>query len=136
MSMPEPTSPISADQATSCSPHGPGLTGVPQDHYNQTPDFIDYCLDVTPHGGHSEWDLTEDFATFLGIAQESEPVSSRCAAVAHKGPNEDVQSLLDQHFSIADESMDDLSGLCFQDLGDFSLSDLNVSAAMIDYLLG
>lgn len=91
---------------------------------------------MTPHDGPSEWDLTEDFETFLGIAQGSEPVSSRCAAGAHHGPKEDVQSLLDQHFSITDESMDDLSDLCLPDLGDFSLSDLNISAAMIDYLLG
>lgn len=128
------TSPVFADQATSCSPHG--LTGVPQDHYSQNSDFIDYCLDVTPHDAPTEWDLTEDFETFLGIAQGSEPVSSRCAAVAHHGPKEDVQGLLDQHFSITDESMDDLSDLCLPDLGDFNLSDLNISAAMIDYLLG
>lgn len=136
MSPPAPTSPISADQATACSLHGPGLPGVPQDHYNQTPDFTDYCLAVLPQSGLSEWDLTEDFETFLGHAQGSEPVGSRCAAVARHEPKEHVQTHLDQHFSITDESMDDLPDLCFQDLGDFSLSDLNISAAMIDYLLG
>lgn len=137
MSLPAPTSPVAADQATSCSPHGPGLPGVPQNHYYQTPDFTDYCHDVFPHSGLSEWDLTEDFEAFLGGAQGSQPVGSRCAAVAHPGPKRSAQSQLGhQDFSSTDESMGDLSDLCFQDMGDFNLSDLDISAAMIDYLLG
>lgn len=90
-----------------------------------------------PHSGLSEWDLTEDFEAFLGGAQGSQPVGSRCAAVAHPGPKRSAQSQLGhQDFSSTDESMGDLSDLCFQDMGDFNLSDLDISAAMIDYLLG
>uniref|UniRef100_A0A4W6F2S3 Homeobox domain-containing protein n=1 Tax=Lates calcarifer TaxID=8187 RepID=A0A4W6F2S3_LATCA len=127
-----PTSPVEADQASFCSSYGPG---VPQDlHYHQTPDFTDYSHGVFPH---CEWDLTKDFEAFLGDAQGSQPVGSRCAAVAHPGSKESVQSPLDHqdHISSTDESMDDLSDLCLQDLGDFNLSDLDISAAMIDYLL-
>nr|XP_046267575.1 double homeobox protein 4C-like [Scatophagus argus] len=137
MSLPAPTSPVCADQAPSCSPFGPCLPGVPQDHYYQTPDFTDYCHEVFPDSGLGEWDLTEDFQAFLDGARGSEPVGSRCATVTHLGPKEGVQVQLDhQHFFSTDESMDDLSDLCFQDLGDFSLSDLDISATMIDYLLG
>ncbi|XP_037605081.1 cone-rod homeobox protein-like [Sebastes umbrosus] len=136
MTLPAPTSPVTADQAPSCSSRG--LLGVPQDHYyHQTPDFTDYCHDVSPL---CEWDLTEDFEAFLGDAHGSQPVSSRCAAVGHPAPKKSVQSQLDhqQHQSLSsnDESMHDLSDLCFQELGDFNLSDFAISAAMIDYLLG
>ncbi|XP_054482365.1 homeobox protein ESX1-like [Anoplopoma fimbria] len=132
-----PTSPVAADQAPCCSPHGPGLLGVPQDHYYQTPDFTDYCHGMFPQGGHCEWDLTEDFEAFLGHAQGSQPEGSRCGAVGHPGPKESVQTQLDpQSFYSTNESMDNLSELCFQQLGDFNVSDLDISAAMIDYLLG
>ncbi|XP_023252843.1 paired mesoderm homeobox protein 1-like [Seriola lalandi dorsalis] len=131
MSLPGPTSPVIGDQASSCSEHGPGVPGVYQHHHYQTPDFTDYC--VFPDSGLGEWDLTEDFETFLKGAQGSQPVGSRCAAVGHPGSKESVQSQLDhQGFS----SSDDLSDLCLQDLGDFNMSDLEISAAMIDYLLG
>lgn len=136
MALPAPTSPIAADQATSSFPHGLGVPGVPQDHCYKTPDFTDYCHEMFPHSGLGEWDLT-DFEAFFGDAQGSEPVGSRCAAVSHPGPKDSVQSQLDhQHFSSTDEYMDDLSDLCFQNLGDFNLSDLEISASMIDYLLG
>ncbi|XP_075957542.1 uncharacterized protein LOC142959914 [Anarhichas minor] len=135
MTLPAPTSPVTADHATCCFPHRPGL-GVPQDHYYQTPECTDYCHDMFPHGGLSEWDLTEDFEAFLGDAQGSQPVGSRCAAVGHPGPRESVQGQLDHQSFYSNESMDDLSDLCFQQLGDFNLSDLDISAAMIDYILG
>ncbi|KAM8741641.1 uncharacterized protein AB9X84_018948 [Acanthopagrus schlegelii] len=129
-SLPAPTSPVAADQAPSCSPHG--LHGAPQ--FYQTADFTHYCHDVFPHSGLGDWDLTEDFEAFLAGAQGSEPEGSRCAAVAHPGPGEGVQTRPDQqNFS---SSEDDLSDLCFHELGDFSVSDLDISAAMIDYLLG
>ncbi len=90
-----------------------------------------------PHGGLSDWDLTEDFEAFLRGAQGPQPVGSRCAAIGNPGPKESAQSQPDhQDFSSTDESIGDLSDLCFQDLGDFNLSDLDISAAMIDYLLG
>lgn len=89
-----------------------------------------------PYGGFYDLDLTEDFERFLEGAQGSEPVGSRCAEVAHCDNQKSVQHLLDQDFCVTDESMDDLSDLCFQELGDFSLSDLNISAEMMDYLLG
>ncbi|KAM9348279.1 uncharacterized protein ABDE67_010333 [Symphorus nematophorus] len=145
MSLPAPTSPVAADQATSCSPHG----RAPQDHCYQSPDFTDYCRDVSPHSGLGEWDLTEDFEAFLRGAQGSEPAGG-CCSPAHPEPEECVQTLLDhhhqqqqqqqqqqQHFSSSTEdNMEDLSDLCFQELGDFNLSDLDISATMIDYLLG
>lgn len=129
-SQPAPTSP-------SCSPNGASFPALPHDHYYQTPDFTDYCHDVFPHCGLSEWDLTEEFEVFLRGAQGSEPAGIRCAAAGRPGPKDSVESQLNhQDFSSTDQSMDDLSDLCFQDLGDFSLSDLEISAAMIDYLLG
>lgn len=128
MSLPAPTSPVTADQAPSCSPHAPGLP----DYYYQTPDFTDYCHFVVHPSGLGEWDVTEDFEAFLGDGQGSQPVGSRCAAVGHTGPKQSVQDQLEQQ----GESMDDLSDLCFQDLGDFNLSNLDISAAMIDYLFG
>uniref|UniRef100_A0A3B4VAH2 Homeobox domain-containing protein n=1 Tax=Seriola dumerili TaxID=41447 RepID=A0A3B4VAH2_SERDU len=77
ISLPGPISPVIGDQASSCSEHGPGLPGVPQHHHYQTPDFTDYC--VFPDSGLGEWDLTEDFETFLKGAQGSQPVGSRYA---------------------------------------------------------
>ncbi|XP_049897023.1 cone-rod homeobox protein-like [Epinephelus moara] len=133
MSLPTPTSPVAADQATSCSLHEPNPTGVPQHHYSQTADFTDYCHGVFPHSELSEWDFTEDFEAFLGDAHRSQPEGSRCATVGHPEPMERVQSQPD-HRNISD--LDDLSELFFQDLGDFSVSDLDISAAMIDYILG
>lgn len=135
MSLSVPRSPISADQATSCPQYGLRLPGVPQDCYDQTPDFTDFCFDMLAQSGLSDWDLTDEFEAFLGHANGSEPVGSRCAAVTHHGAKESVQTNLDQHFPITDVSMDDLSELWLQELDDFNLSDLNVSAAMIDYLL-
>ncbi|XP_026183409.1 retinal homeobox protein Rx2-like [Mastacembelus armatus] len=137
LSLPAPTSPVAADQAASCSPHGSVLPEVSREYY-QTPNLTDYCVDAFAHTGSSEWDVTNDFEVFLGDAQGSQPCSSRCAAaVGHPGPKENIPSPPNhQSFSISHESIDDLSDLCFQDLGDFNLSDLEISAAMIDYLLG
>lgn len=126
--VPAPLSPI-LDQATLSQ----DLSGAFHNHFI---DFTDFTLDVLPDSGFSEWELTEDFEAFLQDSQEMEPEGSHCAAVPHHGSNETVESLLAQHFSSSEEPMDDLSDMCFQDLGDFSLSDLNISAAMIDYLLG
>ncbi|XP_040006966.1 homeobox protein ESX1-like [Xiphias gladius] len=134
VSPPGPVSPVAADQASTCSPHGPGLPGAPRDHYYQTPDFTGHC--VFPHIGLSEWDLTKDFEAFLGDAQGSQPVGSRCAAVGHPEYAESVQSQLDhQGFSGADESLDDLSDLCFRDLSDFNLSDLEISASFVQQMV-
>lgn len=82
-----------------------------------------------PHGGFCELDLTEDFERFL-----FEPLGSRCAEVVHGDTRESVQNSAD--FSVTDEPTDDLSELYLQELGDFSLSDLNISASMMDYILG
>lgn len=131
VSLPGPASPVVGDQA---SPYLPGY--LPQQHHLQSPDFIDYC--VFPDSGLGELDLTKDFEAFLEGARGPQPVGSRCAAAEQLGSREVAQSQVDhQSFSGAgtDESMDDLSDLCFQDLGDFNLSDLEISAAMIDYLL-
>lgn len=136
ISLPAPTSPVAANQA-SYSPNGASFPALSQDHYYQTPDFTGCPHDAFPHSGLSEWDLTEEFEVFLRGAQGSEPAGSRCSAAGRLGSKECVENQLNhQDFSSTDESMDDLSGLCFQDLGDFSLSDLEISAAMIDYLLG
>lgn len=81
--------------------------------------------------------MTDDLEAFLGENQGAEPVGSRCAEVAHPETNQGVQTQLDhQHLPIPNEYMEDLSDLCFPELDDFSLSDLDISAAMIDYLLG
>lgn len=136
---PAPTSYVAGDQAKGWSPHGPGLLGAShRDQYYQTPDFSDYFQDMFAPGGLSEWDFSVDFEALLGDAQGSpQPVASRCAVFTHTGPNDtgpndSVQGQLDhQNFCSTDEATDDLS-----DLGDFCLSDLNISEAMIDYLLG
>ncbi|XP_034745190.1 homeobox protein prophet of Pit-1-like [Etheostoma cragini] len=130
-----PTSPVAADQATSCTPDGPDLSGIPQDHYCQTPNFIDFP-NVFPHNGFSQWDLTEDFEAFIGDAQGSQSAALHCAADGHPEPKESGSQLEHQSFSSTDESMDDLSDFCFSDLGSFNLSNLDISTAMIDYFLG
>ncbi|CAB1418243.1 unnamed protein product [Pleuronectes platessa] len=124
MSLRAPTSPVAADQ-------------VPQDHYYQTPDFTDSSLFAFPHGGVGEWDFTQE--TFLGGAQGSQPAGSRCGAAAPPRPRQSVQDPRLHHRRSScstEQAPDDLSDLCLQDLGDFNLSDLEISAAMIDYLLG
>ncbi|KAK5858752.1 hypothetical protein PBY51_002868 [Eleginops maclovinus] len=119
-----PTSPCAADQTASCYPHGQRVT---QDY--QTPDFTSYCP-LFPHS-ELEWDLTEDFEAFLGEAHVSQPVESRCAALGLPEPNESIER--QQSFSSTDVSINDL---CFPELEDFNLSELDISAAMIEYILG
>lgn len=76
-----------------------------------------------PHIGFCELDLTEDFERFL-----FEPSGS------HGVMKESVQNSVD--FPVPDEHTDNLSDLYLQELGDLSLPDLNMSASMMDYLLG
>ncbi|KAK5918163.1 hypothetical protein CgunFtcFv8_002949 [Champsocephalus gunnari] len=126
--VPAPTSPCAADQAAPCYPHGLRVT---PDY--QTPDFTDYCP-LFPHSGLIEWDLTEEFEAFLGEPQASQPVGSRCAELGHPEPRDSMPS--QQSFSITDVSTNDLSSMCFPELDNFNLSELDISAAMIDYILG
>lgn len=76
-----------------------------------------------PHVGFCELDLTEDFERFL-----FEPLGS------HGEFKENSQNSVG--VPAPDEHTDDVSDLYLQELGDFSLSDLNMSASMMDYLLG
>ncbi|KAM8898166.1 uncharacterized protein AB9W97_009211 isoform 2-T2 [Spinachia spinachia] len=126
-----PTYSVAGEQAEGCSAHAPGLLGVsPRDQYYQTPD--DFCQDMLPQCGLSEWDFSVDFEALLGDAHGSQPVASRCAVITHTGPNESVQSpAAHQNFCNTEDVTDDMS-----DLGDFCLSDLSISEALIDYLLG
>ncbi|XP_041657313.1 homeobox protein SEBOX-like isoform X2 [Cheilinus undulatus] len=126
--VPKPSSPVCANQAALFSP------GVPQDLYSQAPDYPKYCHDVLTHSELTSWDLTEDFEAFLRDTRGPGPEGSRCASLRKSGPEESVQSH-PGYQRIYDEPMDDLSDLCFPELGDFRLSDLDISAAMIDYLL-
>lgn len=104
----------------------PPVPDLSQDSYLQTIDITDFCQDVLPHSSLEEWDFT-DLEAFLGGAQESQPLSSLC------GPDEAPRSPQDHRdFSGTHEFMDDLSDLCLKDL----VGDLEISAAMIDYLLG
>ncbi|XP_075887382.1 uncharacterized protein LOC142891608 isoform X2 [Nelusetta ayraudi] len=124
-----PTTLVEArDHQTAASRPAPSLPGLTT-QCNQTWDPTDYGFDVMPHGGFCELDLTEDFERFL-----FEPLGSRCAEVVHGETRESVQNSAD--FSVTDEPTDDLSELYLQELGDFSLSDLNISASMMDYILG
>ncbi|CAJ1063630.1 homeobox protein SEBOX-like isoform X2 [Xyrichtys novacula] len=132
MSMPTETlSSPTAHQATDFSVFP---TRVPLD---QNTDFPPFCHDVFTHGELSSWDLAADLEAFLGDAPEPQPEGTRCGSVSQSGTTEDTQtSLYRQSFSgSTNESVDDLSDLCFPEHGDFSLTDLDISAAMIDYIL-
>ncbi|XP_034539838.1 homeobox protein OTX-like [Notolabrus celidotus] len=125
--------PKTASSGTPYSPYFP--TGVP--HYYQNTEFPEYCHDVFTHSELISWSLTEDFEAVFRDAQEPEPEGSRCATFGQSDPKEGFRGQLGrQSFSsTTDESMEDLSDLCLQDLGEFNLSDLDISTAMIDYLL-
>lgn len=72
-----------------------------------------------PHIGFCELDLTEDFERFL-----FEPLGS------HSEIKDSIQNSAD--FIVPDEHTVDLSDLYLQELGDLSLSELNMSASMIE----
>lgn len=116
------------------TPHAEGpvtpLPGLAQCY--QVWDPTEYGLEVMPpHGGLCDLDLTEDFERFL-----FEPLGSRCAEVGNGGSKLSVQKSPDQDLFVPDEPTEDVSDLDLQELGDFSLTDLNISASMMDYLLG
>ncbi|KAM3869165.1 uncharacterized protein ACN63O_006554 [Diretmus argenteus] len=139
VSLPAPTSPTPADQATVCTLRDPGLPGGPQNCY-QNPDCTGFGTGAFTHNAaFSGWDFPEDFGCFFGAGQGPQPTGSRCGATEHHVPKESILKPAapgaPEHRSFSDQT-DDLSELCFQDLGDFNLSDLEISAAMIDYLLG
>uniref|UniRef100_A0A3Q2ZZU1 Homeobox domain-containing protein n=1 Tax=Kryptolebias marmoratus TaxID=37003 RepID=A0A3Q2ZZU1_KRYMA len=103
------------DLSTSCHPHGSS-----QDCCYS--DFFDFSENVHPI---DDWDCAE-LEAFLGGAHVSQPEGSHCPTAAA-----DLRGQLDHQ-----ESPEDLSDLSFQDLlSGFTLSDLDISAAMIDYLL-
>lgn len=76
-----------------------------------------------PHIGFGELDLSEDFERFL-----FEPLAG------HGAIKEGIQNSVD--VPAPDERTDDLSALYLHELGDPSPPDLNISASMMDYLLG
>ncbi|KAM4620381.1 homeobox protein otx5-like [Polymixia lowei] len=147
-SLPEPASPIPADQATGWPLERIVFPGLPQD-FDQNADFTGHYNEALQSAAFRGSNFPEDFESFFGDAQGSQPMGSRCDAADHNVPKESIHTpevndvLQYQGFSDGEkqqtEAADDfidVSELCFQDLGEFNLSDLEISAAMIDYLLG
>ncbi|MEQ2173115.1 hypothetical protein GOODEAATRI_028488 [Goodea atripinnis] len=104
--------------------------------FSHDKDSTDYYHNLTPHSGLDDWDYRE-LEALLGCPQAAQPEVSHCAAGAHVEPTEGLRSQLEhQRLSCNDESLDDLADLCLKELLlDFSLSDLEISAAMLDYIL-
>ncbi|XP_038155364.1 homeobox protein ceh-30-like [Cyprinodon tularosa] len=121
-----PGCPAPSPQTFSLQPSSPDLFALyflnDNDH-NSTPHRLD------------DWDYKE-LEAVLGCAQDAHTDVSHCTAAAHVEPTDIPQSELElQGFSFEDESLDDLADLCLKELaGDFSLSDLEISAAMLDYI--
>ncbi|XP_053702401.1 paired mesoderm homeobox protein 1-like [Synchiropus splendidus] len=97
-----------------CAPQA-ALQSAPVLH-QQLPDFAQYFQDGFDDLGR----ITEDLQAFLQPAAHPQEVEPRQGERSHSG---------------TEDSLDDLSDLCFKDLCDFNLSDLDLSAAMIDYLM-
>lgn len=112
----------------STSPTSPTSSDL---HEYQTPDFTDLCRDDFPYTDLGDVHFTQEFEDFLGGAHGSlEHAVSRCSAVDRQSS---TRALTDQQQDLY--RPDDLSDMCLQDLGDFSLADLDLSSAMIDYLM-
>ncbi|CAG5872572.1 unnamed protein product [Menidia menidia] len=126
-SQPKPTTP---DLSASCP-----LDGLSQDYRFTHLDFCDYFQNLLPHQELEDWDFAE-LESLLEGAQGSQPEGSRCPA-GHCEPSKNLQSQLEpQGLDSSDHSFTDLSDMSFQDLvSDISLSDMDISAAWIDYLL-
>ncbi|KAK7925778.1 hypothetical protein WMY93_008088 [Mugilogobius chulae] len=117
----EPLFPVTPDQAA--VPGSP--YGVCGESYVEMPDLSDLCGDTSLHSSLSEWDVPEELEAFLGVGSKAEPEQN-----SHYSPE-----FIHGATHITDEPVSDLSDLSLQDLGDFNLSDVEISAAMIDYLL-
>lgn len=97
-------------------------------------DFSEFCENAhVLHSSLSEWDIPEELEAFLeadcriayggDIKSQSEQSPLSLVQFIHKGKEN------------LEEQESDLSDLTLQDLGDFNLSDMEISEAMIDYLL-
>lgn len=135
MSLPAPNSPIPADQATGCFLDRLGF----QDY---SPECFSANEALLKNKAFGTWNLSEDFESFFGYEQqECLPEESRCGAA---GLAMSIPAAIEelQYQSFADGGrqqtvgLNEFSEIYFQDLGDFSLSELDVSTALIDYILG
>ncbi|KAM4726276.1 LOW QUALITY PROTEIN: uncharacterized protein FYW61_012141 [Anableps anableps] len=128
-----PNLPQSSNLSTILTPPCSDLFAFFFSHDN---DSTDCHQNLAPHTGLDDWDYRE-LEILLGCTQGPQPEGSHCAAAAHVEPTEDPHSQLEhQGFSCSDESLGDPADLCLKELvGDFSLSDLETSAAMLDYIL-
>uniref|UniRef100_A0AAV2JAR9 Homeobox domain-containing protein n=1 Tax=Knipowitschia caucasica TaxID=637954 RepID=A0AAV2JAR9_KNICA len=125
----------------SLHPLSPGPAAVPmspcghrRESYEETvPDFFsDLCGDELQHSSAiNDWDVPEELEAFLGVNDSFEPVQVQTQT--HYGRQE-VKPEAKQSVH-AEEPASDLSDLSVQDLCDFKLSDVEISAAIIDYFL-
>lgn len=126
-------------EATPTSPDQTAVPGSPYglgDGYLETADFSDFCGEVFLHSSLVKWEIPGEQDAFLGDVSESLPESR--SDEARNSPEPSFQSAPTQHVfrgKHMSEDASDLSDLTLQDMGDFNLSELEISAAMIDYLL-
>uniref|UniRef100_A0A3Q2TRZ6 Homeobox domain-containing protein n=1 Tax=Fundulus heteroclitus TaxID=8078 RepID=A0A3Q2TRZ6_FUNHE len=126
---PAPSLPQASSLSATIAPPSPDLFACCFSHAS-----TDYCQSLSPHSELHDWDYRELEAALFGCAPGAQPEGSHCAAASHAEPTQGPHGQLElQGFSCND---DDLADLCLKELlGDLSLPDLDISAAMLDYIL-